>query len=110
MFRERLVQLICVVLAIACFIFSGRMLPRMNVLTGEQYLMLTIEKPTDALATNAVQRRVPISKIYQMETTRAVERGEALTVMFDGGLRKWEGHIGDEIALTWRTSEPVDTA
>ena len=105
MFRERLVQLICVVLAIACFIFSGRMLPRMNVLTGEQYLMLTIEKPTDALATNAVQRRVPISKIYQMETTRAVERGEALTVMFDGGLRKWEGHIGDEIALTWRTSE-----
>ncbi|MSR40827.1 MAG: hypothetical protein EXS10_02865 [Phycisphaerales bacterium] len=105
MHRERLIQLFCFVIAACSFWLSGQMLPPMNDVAGEPYLRLTVDAPTDSAGLAVVKRRVPISKIYSMETTHASEQGEVLQVGYDGGLRIWDGRIGDSIKLQWRTSE-----
>ncbi len=110
--RERVIQFVCLVVAAASFWLSGRLLAPMNDLAGETYLLLTVDAPTDTAALGVVERRIPIAKIYAMETVHAVEQGEPLTVGYDGGLRTWEGRIGDTLKLSWRTSngEEVGTA
>ena len=94
----RAIQILCVLLSIACIALAGRIQVPLVDLASEQYLSVLVA-PAEGGA--SLERRVPISRLRSIETRANANAGDPISFKFQGDIRNWEGKSGDTVRVSF---------
>ena len=106
----RTVQFIAALVCVAALAVAGLIQPRLILMASEQYLSVRVAREASADgAAGGIERRVPISQLRSIETVKGALAGDDLSVKYQGDIRKWDGKVGDVVALTFETPKGAES-
>ena len=101
--KDRIVQLLAVVVGIASIAVAGGLLPTIVEKAGQDHLVLV---PVDPETLQPIADEEPVqvftSLVRRMSTVDAIDDEMEMEVGYDAGLKTWEGSLGDIVEVTWR--------
>jgi hypothetical protein len=105
--KDRLIQLVALVVAVIATATAGRLLPGLLDMAGQEYVVVL---PTDAEGTpvpGAEPEKVFTSLIRRIETLQSVSDApdSEFEFTYDAGTRDWSGDRGDLVRIGWRSGE-----
>ena len=103
--KDRLVQLLALVVAVVSAAFAGGLLPGLLDMAGQEYLLITPTDEEGRPLPDAAPEKVFTSLIRGIETLQSVTEDPDLEVSFDAGTRDWSGGFGDLVRIDWRDDD-----
>ena len=103
--KDRLVQLLALVVAVVSAAFAGGLLPGLLDMAGQEYLLITPTDEEGRPLPDAAPEKVFTSLIRGIETLQSVTEDPDLEVSFDAGTRDWSGGFGDLVRIDWRDED-----
>ncbi|MFM1833698.1 MAG: hypothetical protein RLZZ461_2014, partial [Planctomycetota bacterium] len=100
--KDRLVQLVALVLAAVSAAFAGGLLPGLLDMAGQEFLLVSPTDEEGRPLPDAAPQKVFTSVIRRMETVESVNEEPDLEVSYDASTREWSGGIGDLVRIDWR--------
>jgi hypothetical protein len=102
--RDRIVQLVALLLAIAAAIGAGALLPIILSKAGQEFIVV---QPIDADSFDIDGSAQPVEVFTSMirSLEELAETGDPdlpLSISFDAGTKTWDGNLGDSVAVSWR--------
>ena len=101
--KDRIVQIVAVVVGIASIAVAGGLLPTIVEKAGQDHLVLV---PVDPETLQPIADEEPVqvftSLVRRMSTVDAIDDEMEMEVGYDAGLKTWEGSLGDIVEVTWR--------
>jgi hypothetical protein len=101
--RDRIVQIVALLLAGASIVLAGGLLPAIVEKAGQDHLLvLPIDPETRETLVGVELEQVYTSMIRRMSTVETVSEGDEMEVGYDAGTKTWSGSIGDVVQVSWR--------
>ena len=112
MSRDRITQIIALLVAVAAVVAAGQLLPTIVEKAGQEHLTLTIVDPETGAPTPGADVEVEqifTSMIRSMETTFPSGSDRPIEVGYDAGTRDWSGEMEDVVEISWRDGASTRT-
>ena len=102
--RDRLVQIIALVVAVAAACGAGVLLPTILDKSGQEFIVV---QPLDAdsfeMDVSAEPVRIFTSMVRSMDLLAETGGSEyPVEIKYDAGTKTWEGDLGDSVSISWR--------
>ena len=103
MTKDRLTQIITLVVALGAVVAAGGLLPGIIDKAGQEYVaLLPVDPETGDVRDGAEEERVYTSLVRDVETIVSMSADDDLSFRYDAGTRTWEGSVGDLVEISWR--------
>ncbi|MDG2022538.1 MAG: hypothetical protein P8J59_11365 [Phycisphaerales bacterium] len=105
MSRDRITQIIALLVAVAAVFGAGRLLPTIVEKAGQEHLLVTVVDPETGLPAPGAEvevERIYTSMIRSMETVLPSGSDRPIDIAFDAGTRDWSGEMEDVVEISWR--------
>jgi hypothetical protein len=104
MSRDRIIQLLSLLVALSAAVGAGTLLPTILDKAGQEFLIV---QPVEAVSFDIDRAAEPIKVFTSMirSIDELAETGDPeapLAVPFDSGTKTWDGHLGDTVSIRWR--------
>ena len=101
--KDRLTQIVTLVVVLGAVVAAGGLLPNILDKAGQEYVaLLPVDPETGDTVVGAVEERVYTSLIRDIETIDVASGDEALSFTYDAGTKTWDGAVGDLVEISWR--------
>jgi hypothetical protein len=102
--RDRLVQIIALVVAVVGACGAGILLPAISEKAGQEYMVIQpIAEDSFEIDENALPIKIYSSMVRSMSELAETGGDEAeVTIAYDAGTKNWTGNLGDTVSVRWR--------
>lgn len=101
--RDRIVQIVALLLAGVFIMFAGGLLPAIVEKAGQDHLLVApVDPETRVLIPGADEERIFTSMIRRISTVEGVSEDQEIEVRYDAGTKTWNGSEGDVVRVRWR--------
>lgn len=104
MSRDRIIQLLSLLIALAAAVGAGTLLPTILDKAGQEFLIVQpVEADSFDINHDAEPVRIFTSMIRSIDELAETGDPDApLAVPYDAGTKTWDGHLGDTVSIRWR--------
>ncbi|MBQ72485.1 MAG: hypothetical protein CMJ67_06220 [Planctomycetaceae bacterium] len=101
--RDRIVQLVALLLAGTFIVLGGGLLPTIVEKAGQDHLLVAVVDPETRVRMPEVEiEKIYTSMIRKLSTVEAVSGDDDVEVGYDARTKTWTGSLGDVIKVKWR--------
>ena len=99
--KDRIIQLVALVVAAIAAASAGGLLPGLLDMAGQEYLLVLPADEEGTLLPDARPQKVFTSLVRRIETIQSVTEEPELEFSYDAGTREWSGGLGDLVRVSW---------
>ncbi len=108
--KDRIIQLVALVVAAIAAASAGGLLPGLLDMAGQEYLLVLPADEEGTLLPDARPQKVFTSLVRRIETIQSVTEEPELEFSYDAGTREWSGGLGDLVRVSWRGDDGLREA